>query len=116
MRGVNRIVARGISEVSAEDAFATAVAHFEGWHGPLRNHRRRIWQALAENTDRKFDAEWAAIAIRIFVAFDRCDLADAIIGYYAEQKYRAESELDEPTREMRSVRPRGRAFKANGTH
>lgn len=105
-RPLYRIVARGLTECGCEDDYADAVARFEGWTGPTRNHRRRVWQALAENTDRKFDAEWAAIAARVFVWHERPDLADAITGYYAQVRWDAEREREElpERRQMKMVR------------
>ncbi len=105
-RPLNRILARGLVELDAIDEFARMVARLEGWSGPPLNHQRRIWQALAENTDRKLDAEWLALAIRLFAYHDRGNLCDEIVGYLQRQRWEGERDRQEsPDRAMRRVEP-----------
>lgn len=106
-RPLNRIVSRGLSELDCMAEFAQIIARLEGWSGPPLNHQRRIWQALSEITDRKFDQEWTAAAIRLFAYRDRFDLCDEIAGYYQRARWEGERMRDEtPQRDMKSVRPR----------
>ncbi len=114
-RPINRLISRGLFEIECMEAFAEAVARFEGWTGPALNHQRRVWQALAENTDRKLDAEWVAIAVRLFAYHDRGDLCDEVIGYLQRQRWEGEREREErpPKAAMRTVRARWKQERAS---
>lgn len=106
MRDLQRIIARGLYELGCEDQFAEIVARAEHWTGPTRNHRRRVWQALADNTDRKFDAAWILHAARLFAYHDRLDLCDEMTGALMRARWDGERQRqEEPVREMRTVRP-----------
>lgn len=107
MRQLQIAIARGLYEIGCEDEFAEVVARFRGWTGPSRNHRRRVWQALAENTDRAFDASWVLLAQRLFAYHGRTDLCDEMTGAMMRARWEGERAREEsPPRKMLSVRPR----------